>query len=105
MDFIAAYHLTGIVIGLGTFLIIGLFHPIIIKSEYYFGAQCWWVFLIIGLGCLVGSVFVESVIWSSLLAVTGAASLWGIGELFQQRKRVDKGWFPSNPNRLNHRRR
>jgi putative exporter of polyketide antibiotics len=63
------------------------------------------VFLIIGLGCLVGSVFVESVIWSSLLAVTGAASLWGIGELFQQRKRVDKGWFPSNPNRLNHRRR
>ncbi len=29
--------LTGALIGLGTFLIIGLFHPIVIKAEYYTG--------------------------------------------------------------------
>ena len=27
----------GILIGLATFLIIGLFHPLVIKGEYYFG--------------------------------------------------------------------
>ena len=37
-----------------TFLTIGIWHPIVIKTEY----------------------------------------LWGIGELFAQRKRVEKGWFP-----------
>ena len=37
--------------------------------------------------------------WSTLLAVWGASSLWGIGELFEQRKRVEKGWFPRNPKR------
>ena len=35
-----------------------------------------------------------SLILSILLAVWGASSLWGIGELFEQRERVAKGWFP-----------
>ena len=29
----------------------------------------------------------------------GASSLWSIGELFEQRRRVEKGWFPANPKR------
>ena len=33
---------TGIITAVATFLIIGLFHPIVIKSEYYFGTRCWW---------------------------------------------------------------
>ena len=37
MEFIAQYNLTGLLIGGATFLIIGLFHPIVIKGEYYFG--------------------------------------------------------------------
>ena len=40
---------SGILVGLGTFLIIGLFHPIVIKSEYYFGVKCWWVFFVVGI--------------------------------------------------------
>ncbi len=35
----------------------------------------------------------------ALLAVWGASSLWSIGELFEQRRRVEKGWFPANPKR------
>ncbi|MBQ9963354.1 MAG: DUF4491 family protein, partial [Alistipes sp.] len=31
---------TGIIIGVATFLIIGLFHPIVIKAEYYIGTRC-----------------------------------------------------------------
>ena len=34
-------HFTGVIIGVATFLIIGLFHPIVIKGEYYFGVKIW----------------------------------------------------------------
>ena len=37
MEFLAQYNLTGIVIGVATFLIIGIFHPLVIKGEYWFG--------------------------------------------------------------------
>lgn len=90
---------TGIIIGVATFLIIGLFHPLVIKGEYYFGVKCWWAFLLAGITTIAASFFVEEVVWSSLLAVFGASSLWGIGELFHQRKRVEKGWFPKREKR------
>ncbi len=31
MDFLNEYHLAGLVIGICTFLIIGIFHPIVVK--------------------------------------------------------------------------
>lgn len=99
MAFLAQYHLTGIVIGVATFLIIGIFHPLVIKGEYYFGVGCWWVFAVMGTAAVIGSLCVENVLISTLLAVWGASSYWSIGELFEQRKRVAKGWFPKrNPN-------
>ena len=99
MEFLAQYNLTGIVIGLATFLIIGLFHPLVIRGEYYFGVRIWWVFLVMGLAAVAGSIAVRHILWSTLLAVWGASSLWSIGELFEQRKRVARGWFPKNPAR------
>lgn len=87
-------YFTGIIIGVATFFIIGLFHPLVIKGEYYFGVKCWWVFALMGVVTIVASLMVEDVLWSTLLAVWGASSLWSIGELFEQRKRVEKGWFP-----------
>ena len=87
-------HFTGIVIGIATFLIIGIFHPLVIKGEYYFGVKCWWAFLLAGVAAISASLFVSDVTLSTLLAVFGASSLWGIHELFEQRKRVEKGWFP-----------
>lgn len=99
MEFLTEYNLTGLIIGVATFLIIGLFHPLVIKGEYYFGVGCWWVFLIMGITAVVGSILVHHILWSTLLAVWGASSFWSIGELFAQRKRVEKGWFPSNPKR------
>ncbi len=58
---------TGIIIGSAVFLMIGIFHPIVIKAEYYWGTGCWPVFAIVGLAAIVGSLFVESVIVSVLL--------------------------------------
>lgn len=92
-------HFTGLIIGLVTFAIIGIFHPLVIKGEYYFGVGCWWVFLLMGIAAVGASLFVEDVLWSTLLAVWGASSFWSIGELFAQRKRVEKGWFPKRPGR------
>jgi len=90
----------GIAIALCTFLVIGLFHPIVVKVEYCCGTKLWWLFLLIGLAALGGALFVSNVFLSAMLGVLGASSLWSIGELFQQRKRVQKGWFPKNPKRL-----
>ena len=92
-------HLTGIIIGAISFLSIGVFHPIVIKSEYYFGKECWPVFLVAGIILMVVSALVENVVLSSALAVIGMSSWWSILELFEQEKRVQKGWFPANPNR------
>lgn len=89
----------GLIIAVGTFLLIGLFHPIVIKSEYYFGVRCWWCFAIVGVACIVASLFVAQVLLSSLLGVLGCSCLWSILELFEQRERVRKGWFPRNPRR------
>ena len=90
---------TGLIIGIATFLCIGLFHPLVIKAEYHLGVGCWWVFLVLGLVCIAGSLLVASTILSTLLGVTAFSSLWSILELFKQRKRVEKGWFPKNPKR------
>ena len=89
----------GLIIGAGTFLCIGIFHPIVIKAEYYFGVKCWWLFALLGIVSIAASLFISNYIFSTLLGVLGFSSLWSILELFHQKKRVEKGWFPSNPNR------
>lgn len=88
---------TGIIIGACTFLFIGLLHIVVIKAEYYIGTKLWPAFLIGGLGCIVGALFCTQVTLSALLAVLGFSLLWSIHELFEQKKRVEKGWFPQNP--------
>lgn len=45
-------HFKGLIIDLATFIIIGIFHPIVIKAEYYIGKKVWPLFLILGLGLL-----------------------------------------------------
>ena len=92
-------YFTGIIIAVSTFLIIGIFHPIVIKTEYHTGTRFWWLFLIAGIVSVAAAIFVENVIVSSILGVLGASCLWSIGELFEQKERVKKGWFPMNPKR------
>ena len=91
----------GIIIGLATFLIIGFFHPIVIKAEYYLGVKSWWIFLVVGITTLVLSLIMENHIASILLGVFSFSSFWTIKEVFEQRERVRKGWFPANPKRKN----
>lgn len=92
-------YFTGVIIAISTFIIIGCFHPIVIKVEYHFGTKPWWIFLVIGIATISAALFIANVLASAVLGVIGASSLWSIGELFQQKVRVKKGWFPMNPKR------
>ena len=88
---------SGIIIGLCTFLIIGVCHPLVIKAEYHFGKGCWWLFLLAGIGFAALSLFIDSMVWSTISGVAAFSSFWSILELFEQEKRVKRGWFPANP--------
>lgn len=90
---------TGLILAISTFFIIGIFHPIVIKYEYHFGVRGWWIFLLCGLFFIIGSLFVANNIVSPILGVIGCSCLWSILEIFEQRQRVKKGWFPMNPKR------
>ncbi|MCQ2316513.1 MAG: DUF4491 family protein [Bacteroidales bacterium] len=90
---------TGLIIAIATFIIIGIFHPIVIKAEYYLGVKVWWMFLVLGMAFIGASLFISNQIVSMIAGVVGCSCLWSILELFEQRKRVERGWFPKNPNR------
>ncbi|WP_426349005.1 DUF4491 family protein [Alloiococcus sp. CFN-8] len=89
----------GLIIGAIAFAIIGIFHPIVIKSEYYIGKKIWPLFLLVGLLLIVLSIYIDNITLSAITGITGFSSLWSILELFEQEERVKKGWFPSNPNK------
>ena len=95
-ELFAGLNLGGLAVGLAAFLIIGLFHPLVIKGEYYFGVRCWWAFLIGGVAMCAVSVLTEGIV-STLAGVVAFSCFWSILEVFEQRKRDEKGWFPSNP--------
>lgn len=90
---------SGLIIAIITFLVIGIFHPIVIKSEYYFGTRCWWAFAVAGMLFIWSSLCVSHNILSPILGVVGCSFLWSIIEIFEQKERVEKGWFPMNPKR------
>ncbi len=92
-------HFEGLIIGIFSFLVIGLFHPVVIKGEYYFSSKIWPVFLLAGMIFLVVSIRMENLLASSLFSVTSFTCFWSIGELKEQEERVKKGWFPKNPKR------
>ncbi len=100
MDF-NSLNFSGLLVGLGVFITIGVFHPIVIKCEYYFGVRCWWWFLVAGIVFGLLSVLVDGVIASTMLGVVAFSCFWSILEIFEQRERVRKGWFPANPKKKN----
>ena len=89
----------GIIVGAAVFLSIGICHPLVIKMEYRWGKQSWWVWLVAGLVFCALSLFVQNDILSIIIGGFAFCCLWGIYEMFLQEKRVLRGWFPENPAR------
>ena len=90
-------NLIGLLVGLSTFLIIGLFHPLVIKAEYYIGVKSWVLFAVAGVVFAVASLLAKGLVLSTILGVVAFSSFWSILEVFEQRERVRKGWFPAGP--------
>ena len=40
---------SGLILGVATFLLIGVFHVIVVKGEYYFSKKIWPLFLATGI--------------------------------------------------------
>ena len=89
----------GIALGAVSFLIIGVFHPLVIKGEYYLGKKMAWIFLFMGIVTSFLSLIVENTFISVSLGVFGFSSFWGIKEIYEQIERVKDGKFPKNPKR------
>lgn len=89
MEWLNEYHLGGIAIGICTFLIIGLFHPIVVKAEYYWGTRCWWIFLVLGIAGIIGTVLISDILISSLLGVFSFSSFW-TGDIRATRTRAER---------------
>lgn len=87
----------GILLGAVCFLVIGMFHPLVIKGEYYLGRKCIPIFAVAGAVCIVLSLMVQNTYGSVVLGIVGFSSFWSIKEVLDQEKRVEKGWFPANP--------
>lgn len=99
MEFLIEYRLLGLFIGVCTFLIIGLFHPVVVKAEYYWGTRCWWVFLLLGLGGM-GRFAADRQRASG--RVGGGIRLFVVMDdqgTVRAARAVAKGWFPANPKR------
>lgn len=90
-------NMQGLIVGLVNFMLIGIFHVIVLKGEYYFSKKIWPIFLAAGFVSLIGSLHMENTVLSSVSAVFGFTCLWSIRELFEQEERVRKGWYPRNP--------
>ena len=90
---------SGMIAGAATFIIIAFARYITIKAEYHFSKKFWMVFLFTGLTAVSIALFLKQLLLSTIISVFGFTFLWGIGEIIEQEKRVEKGWFPENPKR------
>ncbi|MCI1944263.1 DUF4491 family protein [Clostridium luticellarii] len=84
----------GLITGIFVLILTGIGHIAVIKGEYHFGTKIWPLFLLLGVFCIAFSLSVKNNILSAFLGILGFTSLWGILELFKQKDRVSKGWFP-----------
>lgn len=89
----------GPLVGLASFLIIGISHPLVIKMEYHFGKKSWWALFVPGVIFSLLSLFFSSQIVSILFGVLGFSFFWSTHEIFKQHERVAKGRAKRNPKR------
>ena len=51
------------------------------KTKQLFYGKVWPVFFIVGIGSMIGAVFVKECVWSAMLAITGVMFLWSMSEI------------------------
>ena len=94
------HHILGVAIGAATFLIIGLFHPLVIRTLLLRHSMPL-VVLAAGIIFMILAVAVRRCAMVKSARLVSFSSLWSIKEVVEQEHRVKKGWFPANPKRHN----
>ena len=89
----------GIPVALASLAIIAIYHPLVVKAEYYFSSRIWPAFALCGLLGLTASLFLHGAL-APVAAFWSATNLWCVVEVHAQARRVEKGWFPKNPRRV-----
>ena len=92
------FNLEGFLAGLAAFFIIGLFHPVVIKLEYYYGKRFWWLLFLPGVFFALFSLWLSG-LYSIMSGCIGFALFWSTAEIFMQHRRVLKGQAKKNPKR------
>ena len=64
-------NMEGVVVGIVALVMIGVFHPIVIKCEYYFSHRIWPLFLAAGIGFLLAALFTEGWLVFPVYGVSG----------------------------------
>ena len=76
----------GLIIGFAVFLMIGLFHPLVVKAEKYMGKKSKWIFAVACLIFVIISLY--AAYWVSIfLGCLGFSCFWSIFEIDRQEKR------------------
>lgn len=99
MDFFSELNILGFLVGLGSFFLTGIFHPIVKYVEYHYGKQSWPVFFFTGLILAFASGFFKHTLLTVFAGVVAFALFWCTLEIFKQHKRVIKGQAKANPKR------
>ncbi len=92
-------NIQGFLIGLVSFFLIGIFHPVVKLAEYRFGLKAWPAFVISGAFFSALSVFQKNIFVSVILGVLGFSLFWSAIEIFRQHQRALKGQTRRNPRR------
>ena len=79
---------TGVIVGIYTFIMIGVLHVAVVRAERVIGSQVWPWFVVLGLLFGAASLVVVDVLSSALLGVLGFLFAWSGPELRKQRERV-----------------
>ena len=93
-------NMIGLLLGVATLFIIGLGFFWVIRGERYLGILWWPYFILLGTGCIIGSLFISSSWGSALLGIFGASIIWGATEFKEQAVRTELGWYPYRHQKL-----
>ena len=76
----------GIIIGVVTFFLIGIFHPLVIKGEYYFGRKVNKFFILFGVIFVALSLYIKSLTQVSLLVSLSVAVFGQLARLLSRNR-------------------
>lgn len=78
----------GIILGVYTFIMIGILHVAVVKIERTIGSSIWPGFVLLGIVLGGWSLIVDGVLISAFLGVSGFLFAWSGPELKKQKERV-----------------